>query len=85
MTFKKGDHIKCKCTDPRISWLGANHHGIYISETSVIHFEGATQVKAKITETSFEQFSLGKTVYKVEYPELPFTAEEIAARAIATI
>jgi hypothetical protein len=76
--FQPGDHIAA----PRL--LGYTHHGIYVGNGRVIHYQEKGYM---IDETSFDAFkgSFPTIPYKVNHPKPKFSPSEIVDRARSRI
>jgi len=82
-TLRPGDVV---WANRKAKGLPYNHCGIYIGDGRVIHFaapEGAeiSMKSAVIHETSFEHFQNNCEVKVIDFPESPYTAQEVVERA----
>ena len=78
--MKKGDHIFTK----RIGYL---HHGLYIGNNQVIHYEGSSveQLFGRVSQTSLSCFAEGAEVYVQDYPFRFYDADESIERATSRL
>lgn len=73
MSIDMGCHLKTN----RVLY---EHHGVYIGDGLVIHYEDSG-----ITIDTLDEFSQGFDVDVVPHPESPFAGQEIRSRAISRL
>ena len=77
--YSIGDHLS-------VARIGYWHHGIYIGDGELIHFEGAPGSEvdlgnAAITKVSLKKFSDGTTPKVVHYEKQKYDANQVVQRA----
>jgi hypothetical protein len=64
-------------------WMGFAHHGIHVGGGKVIHYGALVYdiIRRPVEEVTLEAFAGGRPIFVVQHDALPFSVEEIIARA----
>lgn len=76
LQFAKGDHLV-------VDRIIYTHHGIYIGNGEVIHFNSTikTKMSAVICKTTLEDFAKGQTIEVIPHTNRPYSRKESVRRA----